>query len=168
MARIVWSSLDLEKIKKVYSLSDEQVSALKNTNLKEGLASIAFKEDSIKLKEVLALLNNLNPMIIFESKSGWEQVALANITYLESIREDIIIHLENRQSITVAEPLYQLETLLTPYHFTRIHKSFVVNLAKVVSIKTGLNAKLALNLLNGEIVEVSRSYVNSFKATLKI
>jgi DNA-binding LytR/AlgR family response regulator len=168
MARIVWSALDLEKIKQVYKLTDQQVSVLKNTNLKEGLANISFNEDELKLKEVLSLLNNLNPMIIFESKAGWEQVSLNTITYLESIKENIIIHLENKQSISVSEPLYQLEKLLTPYHFTRIHKSFVVNLAKVASIKTGLNAKLSLNLVNGDVVEVSRSYVSSFKQTLKL
>ncbi len=164
MSKIVWSKLDLEKLKQVYQLSDQEIQALKDEN--KDLTSISFK-DPAKIKAVLALLKEFNPMLILKTKEGWNQVLVKDIDYLESFKDEINVHV-NAKKVVVNEPLYQLETLLTPYHFVRIGKSFVVNISKISQIKTSLNAKLTLLLVNGQSLEVSRSYVKAFKQILEL
>lgn len=164
MSKIVWSKLDLEKLKQVYQLSDQEIQALKDEN--KDLTSISFK-DPAKIKAVLALLKEFNPMLILKTKEGWNQVLVKDIDYLESFKDEINVHF-NSKKVVVNEPLYQLETLLTPYHFVRIGKSFVVNISKISQIKTSLNAKLTLLLVNGQSLEVSRSYVKAFKQILEL
>ena len=164
MSKIVWSKLDLEKLKQVYQLSDQEIQALKDEN--KDLTSISFK-DPAKIKAVLALLKEFNPMLILKTKEGWNQVLVKDIDYLESFKDEINVHV-NAKKVVVNEPLYQLETLLAPYHFVRIGKSFVVNISKISQIKTSLNAKLTLLLVNGQSLEVSRSYVKAFKQILEL
>lgn len=168
MAKIVWSNLDLEKLKKVYDLSATEVDLVKSGSFKEGLTNLKLNVDANKVKQLLSTLSSINPLIIFETKDGWSQLRVNEITYLESFKDEIDIHLESKQRVSIKEPLYQLEQDLLPYHFVRVGKSFIVNLAKVVSIKTGFNAKLDLILTSGEVVEVSRSYVKSFKQSLNL
>ena len=153
-------------LKKVYELSNDELTAIKDGNLKGEQASIVFK-DSLKMKAILALLNELNPMVLLKTKEGWSQLKVADIIYLESFKDEMSLYVNN-QSVIVHEPLYQLETLLEPYHFVRIAKSYVVNISKIVAIKTSFNAKLALTLTNGQVLEVTRSYVNSFKKILNL
>jgi len=58
--------------------------------------------------------------------------------------------------------------MLKPYHIVRIGKSYMVNVAKIESIKVKLNAKLGLTLTNGKQLEVMRTYVKPFKSFLGI
>lgn len=165
MSKIIWSKLDLEKLKQVYQLSDQEIEALKDDS-KASLSSVSFL-DPLKIKVTLAKLKAINPMVLLKTKEGWSQVKIQDIYYLESFKDEIIVHTKD-QSLTVIEPLYQLETLLTPYHFARVAKSYVVNISRIVNIKTSLNAKLSLTLDNGQLVDVTRSYVSAFKKILEL
>ena len=75
---------------------------------------------------------------------------------------------DRAQHYMIKQPLYQLEEILKPYYFVRIGKSFIVSVSKIKYIKTTINAKLDLELINGVHLEVSRSFVKKFKNALGI
>ncbi|MCF7925805.1 MAG: LytTR family transcriptional regulator [Candidatus Izimaplasma sp.] len=62
--------------------------------------------------------------------------------------------------------LYELETLLADKGFIRVSKHAIVNIAKIDYIKPALNSKLNLLMANGDLIEVNRGYLKSFKEAL--
>lgn len=62
--------------------------------------------------------------------------------------------------------LYELEQQLEQYLFVRINKACIVNLNNVESIRTYINRRLLLTLLNGEQLIVSRQYAEGIKELL--
>ncbi|MFA6801273.1 MAG: LytTR family DNA-binding domain-containing protein, partial [Acholeplasmataceae bacterium] len=106
--------------------------------------------------------------MIFPTSEGFLQVYVHKISYIESFGEDIVMHMMNKDTEMIKKPLYQIETLLKPFQFSRIGKSFIVNLRNIRYIRVTYYAKLELELLNKDIVYVSRSYVSKFKDALGI
>ncbi|MCB0649587.1 MAG: LytTR family transcriptional regulator, partial [Saprospiraceae bacterium] len=75
----------------------------------------------------------------------------------------VIIQLENKKFVYHAT-LKSMEQMLDDQKFIRIHKSCIVNLSKVSSIKSRGNGDYDLEILDGGIVRLARTYVKSFKS----
>jgi len=169
MSKIIWKKADFEHLKK--QLFEEYKIVLSkdpNDPDDEHVRLIVEDDEVEKLKMVLEMMNMEKAQIILETQHGWIQIYVKQITYLESFGENIYLHLENQPTEIIKQPLYQLEDMLRTYDFVRIGKSFIVNMAKIRYIRTGFNAKLDLELITGDHLEVSRSFVKSFKNALGI
>lgn len=163
MIKLTWNKEDFESLK-------EQLKEMKTSENEENheiTISIDSSESEHAL-DVLALAQYLQSRISLETQHGWTMIYAKSITYIESFGEDIFIHLDKKESVQVKYPLYELENMLHKFHVVRIGKSFLVNLMKIKTIETTLNAKLELTLNDGSILEVSRSYVKRFKDALGI
>ncbi len=137
------------------------------THVPSDKVGIVCREDTIdQVKKLFEQWQKPRIELLVETKSGWEKLSLDDILFFESFGTDIMIHLLSRKIVNIQEPLYQIESVLTPYQFIRVSKSFIVNLTKVQGIQIGWNAKLLLDLGGGERVEVTRSYVPDFKQRL--
>lgn len=64
-------------------------------------------------------------------------IKLSDIIYLESESEYVRLHLCNARPITTLVRLKNMEALLPSAHFTRIHRSYIVNLHYVKSYERG-------------------------------
>ena len=93
-------------------------------------------------------------------------VPVSDILYAESVDERSFIYLKD-ECFESKKKLYELEEMLKPYHFTRISKSAVVNLLKIVSIKPALNGRFLCLMDNDEEVIISRKYVPEIKKKLR-
>ena len=120
------------------------------------------------LERMIKRITTNRKEFLFETPTGWVKIFLRDILYIESFGTEIILHTQSLGDVLVKQPLYQLETLLSPHHVVRIGKSYLVNLSKVAFIRTKLNAKLEIELSNNIKLEVMRSYVKSFKEQLGI
>lgn len=139
------------------------------TELKDDEIGIICDEQSIqKIKPLLEEITFEKAQMIFPTPDGWTQIYAHQITYIESYGQDIWFHMKDLHKIHIKQPLYQLESILQPYHFCRIGKSYIVNLREIRYIRVTLNAKLELELSHQEKVYVSRSYVRKFKDALDI
>ncbi|WP_254788460.1 LytR/AlgR family response regulator transcription factor [Cellulophaga baltica] len=74
----------------------------------------------------------------------------------------ICIHLENKRHLH-SETLKSMCGQLDSNVFVRVHKSSVVNISKVSSFKSRLNGDYDLQLANGDLVRLSRTYATDFK-----
>ena len=82
------------------------------------------------------------------------------IIYIESYRHKIIFHTEER-SYSIYKPLGEIEEMLAGMGFMRIHKSFIVNMDYVRSVKNYiLTLYNGMNFIvpRGRFKEVKRSW----------
>ena len=61
--------------------------------------------------------------------------------------------------------LYEVESNLD-FRFFRCSKSMICNLRKIKSVKAESNARMRAELLNGEVIVITRSYVKELKKKL--
>lgn len=83
-----------------------------------------------------------------------------NIVYIESRRNNVILHCETDNYIT-AGPLKKYEELLKDYGFHKCHNAYIVNLSVVEAVK-----KEEVFLINGETLPISRARKKEFMMEL--
>lgn len=171
MFKIIWSKDDALRIKSLLQVEEaEHYDYVLTDNPKDipsDKVGIVFREDQLeRIKPLIEVLHRESAQLMFETKEGWIQLPIQQITYLECFGLDVYVHMTDQSQHLIQEPMYHLEEVLKPYHFIRIGKSFIVSIRKIRTIRTGWNAKLELELLNGDRLEVTRSYVKSFKEAL--
>lgn len=90
------------------------------------------------------------------------QIDVNDIFYLEANEEKVFIYgFEKVYESNLR--LYELEAKLENFNFIRISKSVILNLDKLVSVKTYLNGRYEALLINNERVIITRHYVSNFK-----
>lgn len=82
------------------------------------------------------------------------------ITYIESQRNNVIIHCGDKSHVT-AGPLKRFEEMLEGHGFSKCHNAYLVNLSKV---EAALKAEIVLT--SGEILPVSRARKKDFMMEL--
>ena len=87
------------------------------------------------------------------------QVNPAEICYIESLKNYLQIHLDNKEVVTTAMSLKKMLEKLPQGQFLRIHRSYVVPVAKVKSI---LNRKVLL--VSGITLPIGDSYAQAVQA----
>ena len=85
-----------------------------------------------------------------------------NICYMESVGHDVYVYADNMQYKTRLR-IYQLEKLLPPEQFIRISNSIIIKKNSIRHIKPALSCKFYLTLINGDVVDVTRTYYYKFK-----
>ncbi|MBR2402453.1 MAG: LytTR family transcriptional regulator [Lachnospiraceae bacterium] len=85
-----------------------------------------------------------------------------NICYMESVGHDVYVYADNVQYKTRLR-IYQLEKLLPPEQFIRISNSIIIKKNSIRHIKPALSCKFYLTLINGDVVDVTRTYYYKFK-----
>lgn len=120
--------------------------------------------------ELRGLVANLTAAeLTFSGKKGDETffIPAKDIYYFESVDGTVFMYTAND---TYESPLklYQAEEALKHTRFSRISKTVIVNLDKMVSIKRAEGARLVATLVNKEQLVVSRQYVSQIKKTLGV
>ncbi len=110
-------------------------------------ASVATKSDngSIFLKEDKKLV----------------RVDLKNILYIESLGDYLKVITKSKSIVTYMS-LKKMESLLNPNQFPRIHKSYIINTAHIVSVESNI-VRVA-----DKIIPLGASYKSSFKKLIEI
>ena len=95
-----------------------------------------------------------------------EIVAVGDILYFEANPPYINIHHRSGKYLH-AGTLKSLESKLDPARFVRTHKSCIVQIGEVVSYKSRLNGDYDLNLTNGQVLRLSRTFAAKFRTALE-
>ncbi|WP_129692388.1 LytR/AlgR family response regulator transcription factor [Gottfriedia acidiceleris] len=69
----------------------------------------------------------------------------------------------DKMTYRINEPLINLERKLQNTSFTRVHRSYIVNLDKIIEIQPWFNSTYNLIMNDGETVPVSRTYTKELK-----
>ena len=74
-------------------------------------------------------------LLVRSASDRWPAVALAEIYFVEAEGDDSWIRLRARKRLRDARRLAELEKLLVPHGFVRIHRSYMVNPARVRELR---------------------------------
>ena len=137
-----------------------------NDKLRNDLKKIGIIDDDSS--EYIITKKNMN-IDYLQAKSD-EKIYYINvleIIYIESLGHDILIH--TKQGVyTTKERLKQLEKLLDTDIFLRISLSVIINVKYIKRIEASIFQKFILHMINGDKVDVTRSYYYIFREKLNI
>ena len=128
-----------ERFDKAMKRAMDYVEFRKNKRSKSYTTQLAVKTG------VKTELVNVNDIFYFQAEGSYVQVITENKTYL------------------ITEPIYELESILDPLKFARIHRSVLVQANVIKSIQSLLNGDHILILKNGNEVRASRTYKEKIK-----
>lgn len=73
------------------------------------------------------------PFLYFRIDKEMVKVMLDDILFIESRREYAMLHLQDNRTLLVKQSISSLEKILSPHHFVRVHRSYVVTTMRVES-----------------------------------
>lgn len=141
------------KIKKVNSYEEEQ-------------AVLSVVEVNESIQEAIDMLENNCRVIAARYNGKTVMCQTDKIYYIEAVDKRTYIYTKDH-CLEVQYRLYELEELLN-FYFFRAAKSLILNIKKIKSVKSEINGRMRAELLNGEKVIISRSYVKKLKERLGI
>ena len=85
------------------------------------------------------------------------RVELATVRWIDAAGDYMCIHTD-AETLVLRATMRELESRLDPRQFPRVHRSTLVNAARVVSLRPHLNGEKFLALDCGHEIKLSRSY----------
>ncbi len=123
--------------------------------------ALAFKRSTRRIIKNQAPLNSIKTIAL---SKGAHKV-LVNTSEIISIQAEspYIKITTSTGNFLHADSLKSMQGQLNASSFIRIHKSSIVNLAKVISIKSRLNGDYDITMENDTVMRLSRNYAAEFK-----
>ncbi len=117
------------------------------------------KRNIVEFKQEVGLDPNM--FIYVKEGKDTHKIYLKDILYLESLRDFLIIHLDNR-TIEIRYKISDFEQKLPSDFFMRIHKSFIISIGKINSFNSN-----AIKIGSKEL-PIGRTYHEQVKRKLEI
>ena len=120
-----------------------------------------------EIEKIISLMRMMDMQIAV--KKGDETVLLdvGDILYIEAVERNTFIYTE-KETYESALKLYEFEQQLSEKDFIRISKQSILNLRKVKSLRSDINRKIRVTLLNDEQIIVSRMYSDELRKRLGV
>ncbi|MGY0393480.1 LytR/AlgR family response regulator transcription factor [Bizionia sp. KMM 8389] len=129
------------------------------------VTEIKQKESALQEDVLVPKMNVVTGKITIPQQDGFEVVDTADILYCKADDNYTEIYLNNDKKKLVSKTLKYFEEALSDSHFSRVHKSYLVNVNAVVKYVKGKGGSLVLS--NGKQISVSASRKASFLAFFK-
>ena len=119
-----------------------------------------------EVQEILNFMNAPQKRLIGYKGDLSVVIEQAQILYIESVdRKTFIYTAEDVYHIDLN--LLQLEQILNTVNFFRCSKSMIINIDKVLKLKSLASNRIDATLCNGEHIIISRTYASEFRKILK-
>jgi hypothetical protein len=101
-------------------------------------------------------------------KRGREiMVEVADIDWIEAAGNYAVLHVGG-DTLEIRSSLTKLEGELDPRRFVRVHKSYVVNVARIAEVTPWISGDWRIRLQDGAEVNLSRRYRQRFEALVPV
>jgi hypothetical protein len=101
-------------------------------------------------------------------KRGKEiMVEVADIDWVEAAGNYAVLHVGG-ETLEIRSSLTKLESELDPKRFVRVHKSYVVNVARIAEVTPWISGDWRIRLQDGAEVNLSRRYRQRFEALVPV
>ncbi len=118
------------------------------------------KEKIDILQDSLAAGKSQENKISLATQEGIAFIQIKNIIHIESSSSYSIIHLVDGKKMLVSKLLKDFEEMLLPYHFYRVHHSYLINLHYMEKYVRGDGGHVVLQ--NGVLIDVARRKKDEF------
>ena len=146
-----------------YALDSYRVNAVDYLLKPFGL--LEFQKSAEKVKRQFMLLQaeqNAKPsddnVLYIKADHKVARINMCDIKYIESMREYLRIYLDGGEKFMTLMPISKIITMLDNHGFVRIHRSFIVNMSKVVEV-----SKNNVKLNDGTTIPIGDSFKDNIK-----
>lgn len=144
-----------------------KVTIIEDPDIKETEISIVCARITNEISDLVAKISAVGMTVAGKKDEEMFLIPIEEIFYFESVDGNIFFYTENKTYEAEAK-LYKIEENLKNLQFSRISKTVIVNLDKMLSIKKAENSRLVATLVNQEKLVVSRQYVSEIKKKLGV
>jgi len=154
-------------IEHIRGLRQQRSAAAQRDRLVELLADVSgsgeIDADDLLAKGLPQARNSVLPI-----REGRETIRLdtRSIDWIDAAGDYMCIHAGARTHI-LRGTMKELEDVLDPRHFQRVHRSTIVNLARVKTLRSHMNGEYFLTLDGGHELKLSRTYRDKVEYFLK-
>lgn len=136
------------------------------SSLEQEGAQIRATQKTEYIQAAIDILECGTSSIIVSKENKKYLCKIEDIYYAESVDKKTFIYTKD-ECYQIKKRLYELEEELNASFF-RCSKSMIVNIRKIRYVKSELNGRMNAQLLNGETIVISRSYVGELKKKLEL
>ncbi len=144
-----------------------KVTIIEDPNIKETEISIVCAQLTDEINDIVSKISVVGLTVAGKKDKETFLIPIKEIFYFESVDGKIFFYTEN-EIYEAMSKLYKIEEGLKNLHFSRISKTVIANLDKMLSIKKAKNSRLVATLVNQEKLVVSRQYVSEIKKKLGV
>ncbi|WP_417195815.1 LytR/AlgR family response regulator transcription factor [Bizionia sp.] len=119
------------------------------------VTEIKQKESALQDQVLVPKIQVISGKITVPQQDGFEVINTADILYCKADDNYTEIYLNNEKKKLVSKTLKYFEDALMDSHFSRVHKSYLVNVNEIVKYVKGKGGSVVLS--NGKQVSVSAS-----------
>ena len=143
-----------------------KISIRENDNTQEIEVIIRCNKINDQVNELLSLLTIHDKKLTGEKDGKTYLLSVDDILYIESVDKKTFAYTKT-DAFELGLRLYELESRL-PRDFFRASKASIINISKIKSITPDFNGRLAIALVSGEKLIVSRQYAQNLKSKLEL
>lgn len=144
-----------------------KVTIVEDPNIKETEISIVCEKMTNEINDIVSKISAVGLTLAGKKDEETFLIPIKEIFYFESVDGKIFFCTENEIYEAMAK-LYKIEESLKNLRFSRISKTVIANLDKMLSIRKAENSRLTATLVNQEKLIVSRQYVSEIKKKLGV
>ena len=119
------------------------------------------------IERIISLMRMMDMQIPVKRDDETILLDVDEILYIDAVERNTFIYTKDNTYESTLK-LYEFEQQLPERDFIRVSKQSILNLRKVKSLKTDINRKIRVTLLNGEQIVVSRMYAEDLRKRLGI
>ena len=132
-----------------------KVTIVEDPNIRETEISIVCEKMTNEINDIVSKISAVGLTVAGKKDEETFLIPIKEIFYFESVDGKIFFCTENEKS-------------LKNLRFSRISKTVIANLDKMLSIRKAENSRLTATLVNQEKLIVSRQYVSEIKKKLGV
>lgn len=120
-----------------------------------------------EIEKILSVLRMMDMQLTVRKDDEIILLDINKVLYIDVVERKTFVYTE-KDLYESDLRLYELEERLAELGFFRISKASMVNLKKIKSLRTEINRRLRLTLLNDEQIIVSRMYAEELRKRLGV
>ena len=144
-----------------------KVTIIEDPNIKETEVSVFCSKITKEIDEIVYKISAVGFTVAGKKGEEVFLIPIKEIFYFESVEGNVFLYTKN-EMYEATDKLYKIEESLKNVQFSRISKTVIANLDKMLSIKKAENSRLIATLVNQEKLVVSRQYVSKIKKKLGV
>lgn len=119
-----------------------------------------------EVERILSFMNTSQCKLIGLRGNTQVVIDISQILYIESVDRKNFVYTVN-DVFQIEYSLTQMERILNTVNYFRCSKSMIINIDKIMELKSLASNRIDATLCNGEHIIISRTYASEFRKRLK-
>jgi two-component system LytT family response regulator len=160
--------IELDRLSLALDKASERISSKRDNNDKQRLLDIVIGLTGKTEQAVIELISSgespakYGEKLAIKDGASTTFVPMKDIDWIDAAGDYMCVHVKG-STLIMRTTMKELEEQLDPLVFQRVHRSTIVNLARVEKVSSHINGEFHLTLSCGTSLKMSRSYKDKVK-----